>query len=98
MVRRWRRKCKRKKNKTKKVKAENEGPKPEPTRGPHVRSIKIHGSGEMISRFELNKRLAEHMIDPGTELHSPKYGKIIVRNGGSEGEPLTVVNEAGESV
>lgn len=51
------------------------GKKPEPTRGPHVRSIKVNGGGEMISRFELNKRLAEKSIAEGTVLHSPKYGE-----------------------
>jgi hypothetical protein len=74
------------------------GVKPEPTRGPHVRSIKVNGSGEMISRFELNKRLAAHEIMPGTQLHSPKYGNVTVRNGGLEGTPYMIVNEAGEPV
>ena len=69
-----------------------------PTRGPHVRSIKVNGSDEMISRFELNRRLLEHKIDPGTVLHSPKYGKMIVQNGGSDSVPLTLVNEQGETI
>jgi hypothetical protein len=72
--------------------------KKEPTRGPHVRSIELKGTGEMISRYELNTRLVHHFIAPGTKLHSPKYGEITVKNGGGEDEPYTVVNEKGETV
>lgn len=77
--------------------AKAEGVKPEPTRGPHVRSIKVNGSGEMISRFELDRRLREHEITIGTELHSPKHGTIKVALT-SDGEALVLVNEAGVPV
>ncbi len=73
-------------------------PKPEPTRGPHVRLIKVNGTGEMISRFELNKRLAEHTIEPGTELHSPKHGKTVVKTTGNDEDPFVLTNEAGEQL
>lgn len=36
------------------VSGANPGPKPEPKRGPHVKSIQILGSDEKISRFELD--------------------------------------------
>lgn len=85
--------------KHKKQKApKTDGVKAEPTRGPHVRSIKVNGSDEMISRFELNRRLSERTILPGTELHSPKYGKIIVRVSAEDDSLLVVVNEDGKSV
>jgi len=87
-------KAKTKKNNVKQV---DDGEKPEPTRGPHVRSIKVNGSGEMISRFELNKRLAEHAIEPGTDLHSPKYGKIRVTFESDE-SPYLVIDESGNAV
>ena len=91
-----------KKGRTPKIKIKKlveTGPKPEPTRGPHVRSIKIiDETGEMISCFELNKRLADHTIEPGCIVHSPKYGNLTVRNGGGESEPYTLVTPAGEPV
>jgi len=74
------------------------GAKSEPTRGPHVRSIQVNGSGEMISRFELNRRLTDHSIEPGTELHSPKFGKIIVSVSAEDDSLLVVVNEDGKQV
>ena len=84
----------------KKNKPTEDGVKLEPTRGPHVRSIKISSTGEMISRYELNRRLDEYVIDIGTEVHSPKYGELIVtqktRDDGARS--LVVVNEAGEEV
>jgi hypothetical protein len=73
------------------------GVKPAPTRGPHVRSIKVNGSGEMISRFELDRRLAERVIEPGTELHSPKHGKMIVQQLESD-QSLALFNELGEQL
>lgn len=84
--------------KPKKLKQAEGGEKREPTRGPHVRSIKVNGSGEMISRFELNRRLQEKAIEPGTELHSPKYGKIIVKVLPDADQTFVVVNELGETV
>lgn len=69
--------------------------KPAPTRGPHVRSIKVLETGEMISRFELDKRLREHTIEPGTQLHSPKHGTMTVKDNADE---LFLVNEAGEQL
>jgi len=72
--------------------------KREPTRGPHIRSIKIEGTGEMISRFELDKRLKERTIDPGTQLHSPKHGTITVRNNVPAGAPYTLINLVGEVI
>lgn len=84
--------------KSRKQKVESIEPKKAPTRGPHVRSIELKGSGEMISRFELDKRLEAHTITPGTALHSPKHGLLFVKNGGGEGQPYTLVNEQGEPV
>lgn len=69
--------------------------KKEPTRGPHVRSIEVFPGGEMISRFELNKRLVEKTIEAGTRLHSPKLGAIWVHK---LGENLIVRNTQGEQV
>lgn len=89
-------KAKTKKNNVKQVEG---GEKPEPTRGPHVRSIKVNGSGEMISRFELNKRLAEHTIMMDTKLHSPKYGQLMVAaQTGDESLPYVVVDDDGHVV
>src|SRR6185369_6781116 len=48
--------------KKQKSQKKNDGVKHEPTRGPHVRSIKVIATAEMISRHELNKRLADHAI------------------------------------
>lgn len=62
-------------------------------RGPHVRSIQIIATGEMISRFELDKRLRGQAIGDGTELHSPKHGKMIVVRAG---EDLILQNKDGE--
>lgn len=77
-------------SKKRKRKAEKQdGVKKEPTRGPHIRSIRIIRTGEMISRYELEKHLREHAIEPGTALHSPKHGNLVVRNGGAEHEPYT---------
>lgn len=87
------------KAKSQKPKTIEGGVKPEPTRGPHVRSIKVNGSGEMISRFELNKRLADHAIDIDTKLHSPKYGQMMVAaQTGDESLPYVVVDENGRIV
>jgi hypothetical protein len=69
-------------------------PKPAPTRGPHVRSIELD-DGEKISRFELNKRLSEKTIEPGTWMHSPKHGRIKVS---IQEDALVLVNEAGDVV
>jgi len=75
--------------------ASQDGVKKEPTRGPHVRSIEVFPSGEMISRFELNKRLSEKTIAISTRLHSPKLGDIYVFE--MDGE-LIVRNQQGEQV
>ena len=73
------------------------GEKKEPTRGPHVRSITVISTKEKISRFELNRKLQEKSIEPGSELHSPKFGKIFVR-AGTLGAAHFVENEQGEVV
>ena len=79
--------------KPRKMKAADDGFKPAPTRGPHVRSIRIVATGEMISRFELDKRLAVCSIIEGTKLHSPKHGTMTVV---LTSEGMVLHNEAGE--
>lgn len=84
------------KKRGRKPKSESQdGVKKEPTRGPGVRSIEVFPSGEMISRFELNKRLKEKTIAVHTRLHSPKLGDIFVHR---VGENLIVRNLQGELV
>lgn len=82
----------------KKNKSTEDGFKPAPTRGPHVKSIKIESTREMISRFELDKRLRERTIEPNTQLHSPKHGTMTVRNNVPAGEPYQLVNLIGEVI
>jgi hypothetical protein len=84
--------------KVKKIKASSNGngnSKHEPTRGPHVKSIKWISANEMIRRFQLNKMLEERTIGVGDLLHSPKYGdiRVDVRDGA-----FIVVNDQGEQV
>jgi hypothetical protein len=74
------------------------GLKPAPTRGPHVRSIRIESTGEMISRFELEKRLAEKSIARGTRLHSPKHGVVMVNESGTDQDSYFLINEQGEQL
>lgn len=82
---------------SKKVKAEkSDGPKAEPTRGPHVRSITVKSTGEKISRFELDKRLVAHSIATLEVVHSPKYGNLTVVGGPSEDEPYMLMTENGD--
>ena len=83
---------------SKKQEAARQEVKHEPTRGPHVRSIKIESTGEMISRFELDKRLSERTIDPGSQLHSPKHGTMTVRNNVPPGAPYVLINLVGEVI
>jgi hypothetical protein len=72
-----------------------DGPKAEPTRGPHVRSISRPSTNEMISRFMLNKMLEEKTVNVGELLHSPKFGaiRVDVRDG-----KYIVVNDQGVQV
>lgn len=82
-------------HKKRKVKKAEATTKKEPSRGPHVRSIQVNGSGEMISRFELNRRLRERTIEPGVTLRSPKYGVLTVA---LSGDSLVVMNAEEEVV
>lgn len=79
-------------------KKNDEEPKPAPSRGPHVRSIQIDGTGEMISRFELDKRLTEKTIPVGTKLHSPKHGAMSVDLDPVDNATYVLVNEQGEQL
>lgn len=60
-----------------------------------MRSIQIVGVEEKISRFELDKRLRENTIEVGTELHSPKHGKLKVQ---MLDNALVLINEREELV
>ena len=70
-------------------------PKPEPTRGQHVRSIEIVGTTDKISRFDLDKQLSERLVEVGAQYRSPKHGLMTVA---LRGDDLVLVNEAREVV
>lgn len=72
-----------------------ETPKPPPSRGPHVRTIEVMATGAKISRYDLDKQLADRAVEVGAQYHSPKHGTMTVS---LQDGALVLKNEQGEVV
>ena len=63
-----------------------------------VKSWQIVGTATKVSGVELDEMLIKHTIEPGTELHHPKHGRVRVRflpGGNGTGGTYILVNKAG---